>query len=135
MDLRPNWRYPDDSVKIELDGHVYEGPEPSGSEGMRLYSFVQHSMVELGYADVTDVVHDSGSIARLVAMPRAVAASPFATELFCQTFKGWKRDDINISKETLNLYKVGEFHEPWLAMQKVWISAGFFRAHKLPGQD
>lgn len=110
-------------MRIEIDGVTFEGPEPTGEAGLKLYQQVWAVLVALGQGDLTRDVTDAR---RLVALPRVLMASPVFPQLFRSTLAGWSRDGHPYLWESVPTLCAGRLWEPATIVLRVWTEAGFF---------
>jgi hypothetical protein len=115
-------------MRFDLDGHTFEGPEPTGFD---LYDKVWTSLAQMGFAHIcpTGVPSNPQELAQLMTLGRLLMATPQGRALVGHTLAGWTVDGVPLTNESiLTIFGVaGRRQEPGAASVRIWREAGFFR--------
>ena len=118
-------------MRFELDGHIYEGPTPSGSDGLALYARVWATLAQLGQLErhLLDGAVSLEEATALVTLARLLCAAPTGQALIVATLAGYTVDGQRIHTESIpGIYGTpGRWSEHGTAAVRVWKEAGFFR--------
>lgn len=113
-------------LRIDSDAHVWEVPEPAGTEGRTLFRAAQAVIGACGWVPPVAGMAKTEIAAGMSGFVSRVAAHPGGHAVVLETLKGGTLDGAPVTAATLDALPFAEMLEPYEVCLEAWMRLGFF---------